>query len=165
MTAVAPEKEEKKRTLAQVIGQRIAQAREQMGYNQSDLGRALERWLGRPIPQNTISDWEKGATMPRADVLVAMAKALNTPLNRLAGIEDNQDRIGDNLHLETESTVRLMERLPETDRRDILEFVRTIYDRRNENDLKLARLGRLLEAQGGPELRRAVIDAVGLATE
>lgn len=60
---------------------RIKEARERVGLSQKDLAKALN------IKPTTFNGYETGAHDPKSDVLVAIAKACNTSVDFLLGLE------------------------------------------------------------------------------
>jgi transcriptional regulator with XRE-family HTH domain len=67
------------------IGTRIRAARARRGMSQSDLARALAK------PRQHISQIELGHQMPRPELIVEIAKALNVSSDYLLGLVDDED--------------------------------------------------------------------------
>lgn len=61
------------------LGQRIAEAREKKDMTQEDL------WIKSRVPRRTIQNIEYDKVSPRLDNLVALARALDMPINEMVG--------------------------------------------------------------------------------
>jgi transcriptional regulator with XRE-family HTH domain len=74
-------------TFKQQLGARIRELREARGWNQDDLGPALNKILrdGGERPQGTISRWEIGQTAPDPAELAALASVLECTTDYLLG--------------------------------------------------------------------------------
>jgi transcriptional regulator with XRE-family HTH domain len=67
-------------SLGEVIGERIRRARERKGLSQSDLARAVQK------SRQQLFQIEQGSQHPRAELLVALAQALDVPTDYLLGL-------------------------------------------------------------------------------
>ncbi len=140
------------------LGARIACARIKHGWSQDELASRVSGVMDHKIAQNQISNWELGLFTPKADVLRAIAVALACSADYLLGLQT----VAEDVSTETETAIRLMERLPERDRWRCLEEIRKVYDEREAKKQEFERLGRALESLGGPELRQAIEADIGL---
>lgn len=59
--------------------ERLQAIRKQRGYSQEELARKLH------VVRQTVSKWEKGRSVPDADVLVQLSKILEVPVSTLLG--------------------------------------------------------------------------------
>ncbi len=144
------------------LGDRIACMRVKIGWSQDQLASRISGILGKRIAQNQVSNWELNLYPPKADMLAAVAKALACSADYLLGL---QVVVPEDLSTETETAMRLMERLPERDRWRCLEEIRKVYDERELQKQEFERLGRALDSVGGPELRRSIEAAVGVKSQ
>lgn len=156
--ALMPVKKKEECKQGNGLGDRIACARIKHGWSQDELATRVSGVMQHKIAQNQISNWELGLFTPKADVLRAISVALACSADYLLGLQT----VAEDVSTETETAMRLMERLPERDRWRCLEEIRKVYDERELQKQEFERLGRALEAAGGPELRLSIEAAVGL---
>jgi transcriptional regulator with XRE-family HTH domain len=83
----------------------IRRARERMELSQDDFAQALGDFLGHPISQSQVSDWERGRFEPSAGVILAVAELADISVDQLRGtgpslwmdrlerLEDQVDRL------------------------------------------------------------------------
>lgn len=76
-----------------MMGDNIRKARVEAGLSQQELGDRLH------VVRQTVSKWEKGSSVPDADLLVALAAALGVEVSVLLGQEDALARNLDELAL------------------------------------------------------------------
>ena len=69
--------------LTVLIGRRIKQARERLGWNQSELARQLKK------PRQHLSQIEQGKQQPRAELLLELAAVLSVSTDFLLGKKDD----------------------------------------------------------------------------
>lgn len=99
------------RKFAQGIGRAIAAQRKRRGINQSELAELIG------VEQETISRFERGATLPPLGRLNDMANALSCPIENL--IREGSSRLEDTVQILAEA----MQGLAEGDRELIIELV------------------------------------------
>jgi transcriptional regulator with XRE-family HTH domain len=80
----------------------IRRARERLQLSQEDFAQALGRFLGHPVSQSQISDWERGRFEPSASVLLAVAELADLSVDELRGTGprlwmDRLDRLEDQI--------------------------------------------------------------------
>ncbi len=92
-----------------MINDNIRKYRKDRGISQEELAVRLH------VVRQTVSKWEKGLSVPDADVLIRMAEVLEVPVSKLLGIEVNEVA-GDDLSNEL---ARLNEELAEIKRAEI----------------------------------------------
>jgi transcriptional regulator with XRE-family HTH domain len=68
-------------TPSELVGRRIAEARQERGMTQEELGQALAPYLGRPMVKQTVSLIEGGTREVSVTELLAMALVLVRPLH------------------------------------------------------------------------------------
>jgi ribosome-binding protein aMBF1 (putative translation factor) len=68
--------------ITELIGKRIIQARERLGWNQSELARQIKK------PRQHLSQIEQGRQQPRAELLIELAEVLGVSVDYLLGRED-----------------------------------------------------------------------------
>jgi transcriptional regulator with XRE-family HTH domain len=73
-----------------IDGKRVRQLREDLGWTQEDLARAVSKLVGA-INQSSISHVERGTYGMRVDALAALAVALDTSTDYLLGLTDDPD--------------------------------------------------------------------------
>ena len=71
--------EEEIMEITKLIGQRIIEARERLGWNQSELARQVKK------PRQQLSQIEQGKQQPRAELLVELATKLGVTTDYLLG--------------------------------------------------------------------------------
>lgn len=76
-----------------MMGEAIRKARVEAGLSQQELGERLH------VVRQTVSKWEKGASVPDAELLVALAEALGVEVTALLGQDDGLARNLDELAL------------------------------------------------------------------
>ncbi len=76
-----------------MLGENIRRARVDAGLSQQELGERLH------VVRQTVSKWEKGTSVPDADLLMALAEALGVEVGALLGQEDALARNLDELAL------------------------------------------------------------------
>lgn len=69
--------------VAQVIGQRIRDRRDELGMTQEEFGERVGHWLGKPWSRSTVSVAENGKRAFTGDELYAIACVLDTSPSRL----------------------------------------------------------------------------------
>lgn len=92
-----------------MINDNIRKYRKDSGISQEELAVRLD------VVRQTVSKWEKGLSVPDADVLIRMAEVLEVPVSKLLGIEVNEVAVDD---LSNE-LARLNEELAEIKRAEI----------------------------------------------
>lgn len=92
-----------------MINDNIRKYRKDKGISQEELAVRLN------VVRQTVSKWEKGLSVPDADVLIRMADVLDVPVSKLLGIEVNEVAVDD---LSNE-LARLNEELAEIKRTEI----------------------------------------------
>lgn len=92
-----------------MINDNIRKYRKDKGISQEELAVRLN------VVRQTVSKWEKGLSVPDADVLIRMAYVLDVPVSKLLGIEVNEVAVDD---LSNE-LARLNEELAEIKRTEI----------------------------------------------
>lgn len=68
-----------------MIGENIKRARQAKGLSQEEVAVKLH------VVRQTVSKWEKGLSVPDADVLMRLAKFLDVPVSQLLGVEIQPD--------------------------------------------------------------------------
>ncbi len=96
---------------AQGIGRAIAAQRKKRGINQSDLAEMIG------VEQETVSRFERGATLPPLGRLNDMANALSCPIENL--IREGSPRLEDTAQILAEA----MQGLTEDDRKLVMQLV------------------------------------------
>jgi transcriptional regulator with XRE-family HTH domain len=61
----------------------IRRARERLQMSQEEFARALGEFLGHPVSQSQISDWERGRFEPGASILLAVAEMADLSIDEL----------------------------------------------------------------------------------
>lgn len=72
-----------------MISENIKNARKAKGISQEEMALKLN------VVRQTVSKWEKGLSVPDADVLIQIAELLEVPVHTLLGITPQEDRAGD----------------------------------------------------------------------
>ena len=93
-----------------MISDNIRKYRKNKGISQEELAVRLH------VVRQTVSKWEKGLSVPDADVLIRMAEVLEVPVSKLLGIEINDTAI-ENM---TEELARVNEELAERKQRELI---------------------------------------------
>lgn len=101
----------KEKRLALQMGRAIAVRRQQRGLTQAELAEIIE------VEQETISRFERGATLPPLGRLADIADALSYPLEDL--LRNGSPRLED----KAQGIARLLEGLSDGDRQLVSEFV------------------------------------------
>jgi transcriptional regulator with XRE-family HTH domain len=100
---------------------RIRERRQQLGLTQEELASQLH------VDQKQISKWENGRGNPTARTLIALAQALEVPIDWLVGLTDNPERVvplaADLDDLEREA-IGILRSKPPSRRREIVEILR-----------------------------------------
>ena len=111
----------KEKQLALRMGRAIAVRRQQQGLTQAELAEIIE------VEQETISRFERGATIPPLSRLADIADALSCPLEDLlrSGSPRHQDSALD--------IVRMLEKLTDSDRRFVSDIVEQLGTRLARN--------------------------------
>jgi transcriptional regulator with XRE-family HTH domain len=103
----------------------IRRARERLQLNQEDFARELGEFLGHPISQSQISDWERGRFEPSATVLLAVAELADVSVDQLRGtgpslfldrmerLEGQVDRLSQEVEEESKNTGKLLAQIIE----------------------------------------------------
>ena len=98
----------------------IRRARERLKLNQEDFAKELGEFLGHPVSQSQISDWERGRFEPSASVLLAVAELANLSVDQLRGtgprlmidrlehLEGQVDRLSRQVDEDSERTGKLL---------------------------------------------------------
>ena len=84
-----------------MLGERIRQFRNEKGLSQAQLAERLH------VVRQTVSKWEKGASVPDAELLLQLARALDVPAERLLDLPP--DPAGEQARAELEAA---RQRLP-----------------------------------------------------
>ena len=113
-----------------LLGERIANARQERGLSQLDLANQLG------VKQSTIDHWESGETAPRANRLNQLAGVLNVPLLWLLG---GSDMPPSSMGPESHETTGLEGRLTRAERL-VQELEQIIKDLRRETALVQQRI-------------------------
>jgi transcriptional regulator with XRE-family HTH domain len=102
----------------ETIGQRIARLRKERGYSQE----ALAKKMG--IVRVLVSDYEKGRLRPHPEMVARFALAFGVTADELIGLtpSDGDDR---RPNLAIQKRMRLIEQLPPSKRRVILQTIDT----------------------------------------
>lgn len=74
--------------LKSIVGKRVAQVRNDLGYSQPDVLKELERY-GLARTQGSLSQIERGKRLPSVEALCVLAKYLETSTDYLLGLTDN----------------------------------------------------------------------------
>lgn len=93
-----------------MINDNIKKYRTEKGYSQEELAVRLH------VVRQTVSKWEKGMSVPDAEVLIDMANVLGVPVSKLLGVEVSQNEI-DGM---TEELSRLNELLAKKNQKESL---------------------------------------------
>lgn len=93
-----------------MINENIRKYRKEKGLSQEELAVRLH------VVRQTVSKWEKGLSVPDADVLIKMAELLEIPVSKLLGVEVDDKKINDL----TEELARLNEELARRKQKEIL---------------------------------------------
>ena len=72
-------------TVMNMICENIKKARKEQGLSQEELAVKLH------VVRQTVSKWEKGLSVPDADVLIRIAELLQVPVSQLLGLERQND--------------------------------------------------------------------------
>lgn len=104
-----------------IIGQRIKEKREALGISQ----KALADTVG--ITPSSINQYEAGSKTPSTDILKEIAIALSTETDYLLGMKKDEDKIA--------VAFRDLGKLSETDRRIVLENIKTLSKLSKEKKL------------------------------
>lgn len=107
----------KEKRIALQMGRAIAVRRQQRGLTQSELAEAIE------VEQETISRFERGATLPPLGRLADIADELSCPLEDL--LRNGSPRIEDKAQV----IARALENLSDPDKRMVSEIVEQICSR------------------------------------
>ena len=91
-----------------MLNENIKTIRKNKGYTQEDLASRLN------VTRQTVSKWEKGLSVPDADLLVAMAEIFEVPVEELLGAEKASPQ---QIHEITEQLSRINEQLAIKNRR------------------------------------------------
>ena len=88
----------------------IRRAREHLQLSQEDFAQALGDFMGHPISQSQVSDWERGRFEPSASVLLAVAELADVSVDQLRGTGpsvwmDRLERMEDQLDRLTQEAV------------------------------------------------------------
>jgi transcriptional regulator with XRE-family HTH domain len=107
-----------------VQSKRIAERRRALDMSQEDLAGVVN------THQRQISRYETGQNDPTADVLVALAQALNTSTDWLVGLTDNPERplrgITDLDEIERE-VITILRSVPITEKRKAPQILRAVW--------------------------------------
>lgn len=105
-----------------VLGERIAQRRKELGMSQEDLALLMQ------THQRQISRYETGQNDPTVRVLIAIAQALDTTPTWLLGLSDNPERplTEDNLTEDERTLLELFRSKEPTRRHSILEILKLV---------------------------------------
>lgn len=101
----------KEKRLAVKMGRAIAVRRQQRNFTQADLAEAIG------VEQETISRFERGATLPPLGRLADIADALSCPLDEL--LRGGSPRLEDT----AQGIARVLEKLTESDRRLVGDII------------------------------------------
>ena len=150
-------------------GKRVRLLRQEQDMNQTELAANMGRY-GNKVTPSYISLIEKGDKIPSVDVLVAIAKALDTSADYLLMLSDDPRRPGsaiDTMHYyspESDRIAQQVDAMPEEARRFCLAFVQQFADHqaRLRDAERAALLGRVELLVGRDEAHR--LDAA-LASE
>lgn len=93
-----------------MINENIRKCRKEKGISQEELAVRLH------VVRQTVSKWEKGLSVPDADVLIKMAELLDVPVSKLLGVEVENKTTNDI----TEELARLNEELAQRKQKEIL---------------------------------------------
>jgi len=117
------------------FGGRLRMAREDAGLNQEQLTALLAERYGVTIGRSYISELERSweaNKMPMADVLAAIASALNVNGNWLLLLDDNPDLpepdAGHGVSVEAQEIANLVDALPPWRRRELLVWLHYVLD-------------------------------------
>lgn len=118
--------EELRGKLKKVIGTRLAEAREDMGYSQPDVLEELKRY-GMDRTQGSISQIENGKRLPSLEAFYVMVKFLRSSADYSMGLSENGMSPAE---IEEELAAargagkinKLMDRLPKDGQRQVLTF-------------------------------------------
>ena len=112
------------------FGGRLRTAREDAGLNQMELTNVLAERYGVVIGRSYISELERNweaNKMPSAEVVAALARALNVNGNWLLLIDDRQEVPGEpaigGFTQEAEQASVIIDRLPEAERKRVLAVI------------------------------------------
>ena len=75
--------------IRQTIARSIGQARRKKGLSQTALAKEIGKRTGREMDPSQVSDWETGKNLPRLDMLVALAAALEVSVDQLITGEEH----------------------------------------------------------------------------
>lgn len=92
-----------------MINENIKKFRKEKGFSQEEMAVKLH------VVRQTVSKWEKGLSVPDAEVLIRMAEILDVSVNQLLGIESKTEQT-DNL---ADELARLNEILAEKNKREV----------------------------------------------
>jgi transcriptional regulator with XRE-family HTH domain len=104
-------------------GERIARRRKALGISQEELAAAIG------TNQKQISRYENGHNAPTAEVLVAMARSLDTTTDWLLGLSDFEERPlrGENdLNEDERELIRIYRSKPPSKRRQVVDIARVV---------------------------------------
>jgi transcriptional regulator with XRE-family HTH domain len=143
------------------IGERMMLARLKHNWTQQEFAKRLRLFLPagkHELKQSTISDYETERRMMKPWVIVAVAKALGVSVEWLMTGEVERGQTIQ--HTETETAARLLDRLPEEERKAGLQAVIEIADdheRRRDENLKQYRKNlAVIEEELGRDARRQI---------
>lgn len=104
------------------IGERIKLRRMQLGLSQNDLAEMVR------TSQQQIGRYEKGANSPTAEIIIAMAQALETTTDWLLGVNDELNPHYDdgNLSYSEHELIKLYRMKPTQMQESIISMVRAI---------------------------------------
>lgn len=148
--------------LLNTLGKRTERLRKDKSWRQSDLAKAVS------VRQNYISAIENDTATPSAELMAAIAKALDTTLDFLMLLTDNSERPQDAeptfISEEAEKAARLIDELLPTERQQALAALEEI---RKEHDVRMERrklfeyMFGLIRDLGGPEYVQQVEREIG----
>lgn len=74
-----------------MISQKIKELRKKSGLTQSDLSEQLNKNFGIKTDRATVSNWERGASIPVTSTLQCLAKLFNVSLDYLTSNVDSEE--------------------------------------------------------------------------
>lgn len=107
----------------------LKKARESAGLSQSKLASLLN------VSQATVGMWETGRREPSFEMLTAIAKHLGVPAGQLlgetnsTGAEDKKEAAAPECDSQEKELMQLYSALPESDRKQALDYFRFLADR------------------------------------
>lgn len=102
-------KSQEDRLRAMEFAKRLVQRRQELGWNQAELTRRLRPLLtnGAKLDRTSMSRYEAGQNLPRPEVLQALSKLLEVPVDKLLPAHVQHRQVGPNIISQGEGMTRV----------------------------------------------------------